>query len=87
MIQTTLDGYTKAELKHIVQMYNLDLDISTMKKNKDELKKEMMKAGKKKLVDLPTKEVIKKMMNKKKITKKDVNNQPKITDSIKNYNK
>ena len=46
-----LDNYTHEELVHIVDMYNLDIDIDKMKKTKANLKKEMMKVGKKKLSD------------------------------------
>ena len=42
-----LDGYNKNELIHIVDMYNLEIDISKLKKSKDAIKKEMLKVGKK----------------------------------------
>ena len=63
-----LDNYTHEELVHIVDMYNLDVDIDKMKKTKANLKKEMMKVGKKKLADakLPTKKEIKPMVEKDK---------------------
>ena len=32
--QTTLDGYTKAELHKIVDIYNLGLDVKTLNKKK-----------------------------------------------------
>ena len=63
-----LDNYTHEELVHIVDMYNLDIDIDKMKKTKANLKKEMMKVGKKKLSDakLPSKKEIKPMVEKDK---------------------
>ncbi len=67
--QQTLDGYNKKELLHIVEMYNLNLDIKDLQKKKEELAKVMMKVGKKKLVDLPSKETIKKNIKKKPVKK------------------
>lgn len=63
-----LDNYTHEELVHIVDMYNLDVDIDKMKKTKANLKKEMMKVGKKKLesAKLPSKKEIKPMVEKDK---------------------
>jgi len=63
--QQTLDGYNKKELLHIVEMYNLNLDIKDLQKKKEGLAKVMMKVGKKKLIDLPSKETIKKNIKKK----------------------
>lgn len=78
--QQTLDGYNKSELLKIVDMYNLDLDIKDLKNKKEDLKKAMMKVGKKKLVNLPTKETLKKKKEKK---PKEIVNQPKITSKFK----
>ena len=50
MVQLTLDGYSKQELKKIVDIYNLSVDEKMLKKKKSELSKEMMKVGKKKFV-------------------------------------
>lgn len=78
--QTTLDGYTKSELHKIVDIYNLGLDVKTLNKKKADLIKEMKKAGKKKLVDLPTKENLKKV---KKKPLKQIAGQSKITSFAK----
>ncbi len=56
---TKLDGYSKPELHKIVSMYNLELDIDKARATKEQLKKSMMKVGKKKLVNLPSKEDLK----------------------------
>jgi len=44
-----LEKYSKADLKKIVEIFNLGIDEKTLKKKKEELIKEMMKAGKKDL--------------------------------------
>ncbi len=64
-----LDGYNREELIHIVDMYNLNIDIDTLKKSKKEIMKEMAKVPKKKLPDLPKKAEIKDMVNKDKAKK------------------
>jgi len=64
-----LDGYNREELIHIVDMYNLNIDIDTLKKSKKEIMKEMAKVPKKKLQDLPKKTEIKDMVNKDKAKK------------------
>jgi hypothetical protein len=69
--QKTLDGYTKSELHKIVEIYNLGLSLKELQQTKSELIKSMKKVGKKKLVDLPTKIVLKKTKQKKKVPKKD----------------
>lgn len=63
-----LDNYTHEELVHIVDMYNLDIDLDKMKKTKANLKKEMLKVGKKKLASskLPSKKQLKPMVEKDK---------------------
>tara|TARA_R110002073_G_scaffold138_2_gene1746 strand:+ start:25 stop:423 length:399 start_codon:yes stop_codon:yes gene_type:complete len=66
-----LDNYSKAELIHIVDMYDLDIDISKLKKSKEAIKKEMLKGGSKKTLkenkeNLPDKPTIKKMVEKDK---------------------
>ena len=38
-----LDGYNREELIHIVDMYNLNIDMDTLKKSKKEIMKEDMK--------------------------------------------
>lgn len=65
--QQTLDGYTRSELHKIVDLYNLGYDLKKLQKNKDDLLKELKKVPKKKLVDLPSKEVLKKIKIKKKV--------------------
>jgi len=64
--QSSLDGYTKDELLHIVEIYNLGLDMKTLKKKKEDLIKAMKDVGKKKLVDLPREEIKKQVKKKKK---------------------
>lgn len=44
-----LEKYSKADLKRIVEIYNLGIDEKTLKKKKAELAKEMVKVGKKNL--------------------------------------
>lgn len=66
-----LDGYSRAELHKIVDIYNLGFDLKKLQKNKAELLKELKKVPKKKLVDLPTKDVLKKHKLKKKVPKVD----------------
>ena len=83
MTQTTLDGYTKEELKKIVDMYNLDIDMKVLKKKKEEIVKEMKKVGKKNLTDLPTKEKLKKYKFKKTGKKGEDPKQPKIDKMLK----
>lgn len=78
--QATLDGYTKPELHKIVEIYNLGLSLKELQQTKAELIKSMKKVGKKKLVEIPTKTVLKKYKIKKKVPKKD----PKQKD-IKNF--
>lgn len=65
----TLDGYSKNELIHIVEMYNIGLDMDTLRKSKGELLKEMKKVPKKKYVDLPDKPTVKDMVAKDKAKK------------------
>ena len=65
----TLDGYSKNELIHIVEMYNIGLDMDTLRKSKAELLKEMKKVPKKKYVDLPDKPTVKDMVAKDKAKK------------------
>lgn len=71
--QQTLDGYNRSELHKIVDIYNLGFDLKKLQKSKADLLKEMKKIPKKKLVDLPTKEVLKKHKLKKKVPKADPN--------------
>lgn len=56
-----LEKYSKADLKKIVEIFNLGIDEKTLKKKKEELIKEMMKAGKKELSE----DKIDKKLNKK----------------------
>tara|TARA_R110002073_G_scaffold12269_3_gene54680 strand:- start:362 stop:652 length:291 start_codon:yes stop_codon:yes gene_type:complete len=65
--QQTLDGYNRTELHKIVDLYNLGYDLKTLQKNKADLLKELKKVPKKKLVDLPSKEVLKKHKLPKKV--------------------
>tara|TARA_R110002167_G_scaffold78736_1_gene217609 strand:+ start:619 stop:999 length:381 start_codon:yes stop_codon:yes gene_type:complete len=86
--QMTLDGYSKNELIHIVEMYNIGLDMDTLRKSKGELLKEMKKVPKKKYVDLPDKKTVKDMVTKDKSKKssllnKVVNDKSKITNYVK----
>jgi len=90
-----LEKYSKAQLKQIVEIYNLGLDEKSLKKKKAELVKEMMKAGKKKFDEadidkkLEKKETLtaeKKKKPKLKINskkKKEDPKQPKIKDALK----
>jgi len=71
--QQSIDGYSRAELHKIVDIYNLGFDLKKLQKNKAELLKELKKVPKKKLVDLPTKEELKKHKLKKKVPKPDPN--------------
>ena len=66
-----LDGYNREELIHIVDMYNLNIDMETLKKSKKEIMKEMVKVPKKTFKDtpLPKKAEIKDMVNKDKSKK------------------
>lgn len=63
-----LDGYNREELIHIVDMYNLNIDMETLKKSKKEIMKQMLKVPKKTFKDtpLPKKAEIKDMVNKDK---------------------
>tara|TARA_R110000772_G_scaffold2257_3_gene7825 strand:+ start:4756 stop:5193 length:438 start_codon:yes stop_codon:yes gene_type:complete len=71
--QQTLDGYNRTELHKIVDLYNLGYDLKKLQKNKADLLKELKKVPKKKLVDLPSKEELKKHKLKKKVPKADPN--------------
>lgn len=83
-----LDGYNKNELIHIVDMYNLEIDISKLKKSKDAIKKEMLKVGKKtlKAASLPDKPTVKKMVAKDKKKKSSLLNKVQ-SNKITNYAK
>ena len=74
-----LDGYNREELIHIVDMYNLNIDMETLKKSKKEIMKEMMKVPKKKFADtqLPKKAEVKEMVNKDKAKKSSLLNKVK----------
>tara|TARA_R110002012_G_scaffold237919_1_gene411673 strand:- start:8072 stop:8332 length:261 start_codon:yes stop_codon:yes gene_type:complete len=61
-----LDGYSREELIHIVDMYNLNIDMETLKKAKKEILKQMSTVPKKKLAGLPDKKTIKAMVKKDK---------------------
>lgn len=65
--QQTLDGYSRPELHKIVDLYNLGYDLKKLQKNKTDLLKELKKVPKKKLIDLPTKETLKKHKLSKKV--------------------
>ena len=88
-----LDKYTHDELVHIVDMYNLNIDMDTLKKKKSELMKEMAKVPKKKLANLPTKKEIKPMVEKDKKKKSSLLNKvkkgkkPVQKNKITNYTK
>jgi hypothetical protein len=60
-----LEKYSKADLKKIVEIFNLGIDEKTLKKKKEELIKEMMKAGKK---DLSEDKIDKKLNKKETLT-------------------
>tara|TARA_R110000796_G_scaffold28908_10_gene78713 strand:+ start:182 stop:475 length:294 start_codon:yes stop_codon:yes gene_type:complete len=66
-----LDGYNKEELIHIVDMYNLNIDMETLKKSKKEIMKEMAQVPKKVFKDspLPNKKEVKEMVLKDKAKK------------------
>ena len=74
-----LDGYNREELIHIVDMYNLNIDMETLKKSKKEIMKEMVKVPKKTFKDspLPKKSEIKEMVNKDKSKKSSLINKVK----------
>ena len=46
-----LENYTKAELKKIVEYFNLKLDTDIFNKKKNEIMKEMRKKGKKEFLN------------------------------------
>ena len=88
-----LDGYNREELIHIVDMYNLNIDMETLKKSKKEIMKEMVKVPKKTFKDtpLPKKAEIKDMVSKDKekksslINKVKKNKAPPQKNKIDNY--
>lgn len=84
-----LDGYNREELIHIVDMYNLNIDMETLKKSKKEIMKEMAKVPKKKFADtpLPKKKQIKEMVNKDKAKKSSLLNKANQKNKITNYTK
>ena len=84
-----LDGYNREELIHIVDMYNLNIDMETLKKSKKEIMKEMAKVPKKKFADtpLPKKKQIKEMVNKDKAKKYSLLNKANQKNKITNYTK
>ncbi len=94
-----LEGYTREELIHIVDMYNLNIDMETLKKSKKEILKQMASVPKKKFIDqLPKKKDIKNMVNKDKDNKNSLLNKVakskklpeqknKITDTFKKIDK
>ena len=67
---TELDSYNKEQLIHIVDMYNLNIDIETLRKKKGDILKIMKKVPKKTFKDLPNK---KEIVDKVKDAKKDKN--------------
>tara|TARA_R110001592_G_scaffold91224_2_gene267299 strand:- start:1007 stop:1267 length:261 start_codon:yes stop_codon:yes gene_type:complete len=84
-----LDGYNREELIHIVDMYNLNIDMETLKKSKKEIMKEMVKVPKKKFADtpLPKKKEIKEMVSKDKAKKSSLLNKANQKNKITNYTK
>ena len=84
-----IDGYNREELIHIVDMYNLNIDMETLKKSKKEILKEMKNVPKKKFADIPlpkkkeVKEMVKKDKAKKSSLLNKVNQKNKITNYIK----
>ena len=84
-----LDGYNREELIHIVDMYNLNIDMETLKKSKKEIMKEMVKVPKKKFADtpLPKKKQIKEMVSKDKAKKSSLLNKANQKNKITNYTK
>ena len=60
-----LEKYSKADLKKIVEIFNLGIDEKTLKKKKEEIIKEMMKVGKK---DLSEDKIDKKLNKKETLT-------------------
>ena len=89
-----LEGYNREELIHIVDMYNLNIDMETLKKSKKEIMKEMAKVPKKKFAEtpLPKKAEVKEMVNKDKAKKSSLLNKankkaPIQKNKITNYTK
>jgi len=81
-----LEGYSREELIHIVDMYNLNIDMETLKKSKKEIMKEMIKVPKKKFKDsLPAKKEIKEMVKKDKAKKSSLLNKANQKNKITNY--
>ena len=83
------EGYSKDELIHIVDIYNLNLDMETLKKSKKEIIKKLSGVPKKKFIDkpLPKKSDVKLGVKKDKLKKNSllskVNQKNKITNYIK----
>tara|TARA_R110002072_G_scaffold106_6_gene709 strand:- start:360 stop:641 length:282 start_codon:yes stop_codon:yes gene_type:complete len=84
-----LDGYNREELIHIVDMYNLNIDMETLKKSKKEIMKEMVKVPKKTFKDtpLPKKTEIKDMVSKDKAKKSSLINKVKKSKAPPQKNK
>lgn len=61
-----LSSYSKNELIHIVDIYNLGIDMETLRKKKAEILKAMKGVPKKKLNNLPEKKEIKKAIKENK---------------------
>jgi len=90
-----LDGYNREELIHIVDMYNLNIDMETLKKSKKEIMKEMKGVPKKAYGSkpLPNKKEVKDMVAKDKAKKSSLLNKvnkkkaPEQKNKITNYTK
>jgi len=59
MSEPKLDSYSKEELIHIVDIYNLSVDMETLRKKKSEILKALKDVPKKQLSKLPEKKEIK----------------------------
>jgi len=57
-----LAKYSKMELIHLVEMFNIDVKMEDLKKKKIDLKKMLMEKGLHKKQGLPTKPAVKKMV-------------------------
>jgi len=69
IFKTKLDKYSKMELIHLVDMYNIDIKMEDLKKKKMDIKKMLMEKGLHKREGLPTKPAVKKMVEEDKKNK------------------
>ena len=64
-----LAKYSKMELIHLVEMFNIDIKMEDLKKKKMDLKKKLIEKGLHKKQGLPTKPAVKKMVEEDKKNK------------------